>query len=306
MPLITKKVAIVIPCFNEELTVEKVVRDFRRELPDARVIVFDNNSSDATAARALGAGAEVYNSPRKGKGAVIRHAFRTLEADIYILVDGDDTYPAEAVHQLLKKLEDGADIATGDRLSAGHYSKENKRPLHNFGNRLICRSINLLFDKKLNDVLTGYRAMSRRFVKSCPILIDGFEVETEITIHAIERLFEIVEVPVAYRDRPPGSISKLNTVSDGMTIMRSILWIFKDAKPLLFFSILAGIQLLPALIALANPAFQINSSPFLLAIGLTGVVTASVTFSTGLALDTVVKLHRERFEMNILKMGKTD
>lgn len=297
--------AVIIPCLNEATTIGKVVADFRRELPGAKIFVFDNNSTDGTRANALAAGAEVIPSPRKGKGAVLRHAFRLIDAEYYVIVDGDDTYPAESVHVLLEKVRDGADMANGDRLSGGHYSKENKRPLHDFGNRLICWSIQLLFAKGIRDVLTGYRAMSRRFVKHCPVLIDGFAVEAEMTIHAIERLFSIVEIPIAYRDRPAGSLSKLDTFSDGLIVLRSIVWLFKDAKPLLCFSLLAAAELLVVAAALilgiTHPAWMLPCA----AIAAVALVTTSVTIATGLILDSSIRFHREQFEILMLNYDRT-
>jgi len=294
------EVAVIIPCLNESGTIGKVVSDFRRELPGATIFVFDNNSTDETRSNALAAGAEVIPSPRKGKGAVLRHAFRLIDAEYYVIVDGDDTYPAESVHELLDGVREGADMVNGDRLSGGHYSKENKRPLHDFGNKLICWSIQLLFSKDIRDVLTGYRAMSRRFVKHCPILIDGFAVEAEMTIHAIERLFAIVEVPIAYRDRPAGSFSKLDTFSDGLIVLRSIVWLFKDAKPLLCFSLLAAIELLVALAALAVGFFHQSWMLPCAATAALALVTTSVTIATGLILDSSIRFHREQFEILML------
>jgi glycosyltransferase involved in cell wall biosynthesis len=296
---------VIIPCLNEAATIGKVVCDFRRQLPNVRVLVFDNNSTDDTRANALAAGAEVIPSPRRGKGAVLRQAFREIDAEYYVIVDGDDTYPAENVHELLNEVRRGADMATGDRLSGGDYSKENKRPLHNFGNKLICWSIQVLFANDIRDVLTGYRVMSRRFVKHCPILIDGFAVEAEMTIHAIERLLSIVEIPVAYRDRPAGSFSKLDTVSDGLTVLRSIVWLFKDAKPLLFFSLLALLQLLPTFLAIALFMSADPMMEFWLAATVVGFLTTSITFATGLTLDSVVRFQREQFEIRILESTRT-
>lgn len=294
------EIAVIFPCLNEAATIGKVVSDFRRQLPDARILVFDNNSTDDTAARATESGAEVIPSPRKGKGAVLRHAFRLVDARYYVIVDGDDTYPAEAVHALLDEVRKGADMANGDRLSGGHYSKENKRPLHDFGNNLICWSIQLLFSKNIRDVLTGYRAMSRRFVKHCPVLIDGFAVEAEMTIHAIERLFSIKEVPIAYRDRPAGSFSKLDTFSDGLIVLRSIVWLFKDAKPLLCFSLLAALELLVALAALTVGVFHQSWMLPCAGAAALALVTTSVTIATGLILDSAIRFHREQFEILML------
>jgi len=299
------KTAVIIPCLNEAATIGKVVCDFRRQLPNVRIFIFDNNSTDETRTNALSAGAEVIPSPRKGKGAVLRQAFREIDSEYYVIVDGDDTYPAESVHELLNAVRRGADMAMGDRLSGGDYSRENKRPLHNFGNKLICWSIQVLFAKDIRDVLTGYRVMSRRFVKHCPILIDGFAVEAEMTIHAIERLLSIVEIPVAYRDRPPGSFSKLDTISDGLTVLRSIVWLFKDAKPLVFFSLLALLQLLPTFLALALCISAGSLMELWLAAAVVGFLTTTITFATGLTLDSVVRFQREQFEIRILESIRT-
>ncbi len=300
-------IAIIIPCLNEEKTVTSVVSAFSKELPDARIYVFDNNSTDRTAKLATEAGAILVSSPRKGKGAVLRHAFRDIDADIYVMVDGDDTYPAEAVHSMLELVKNGADMVCGDRLTGGQYSKENKRPLHSFGNRLICDSIRFLFNRDIKDALTGYRAMSKRFVKNCPILIDGFAVETEMTIHAIDKLFDFSEISVAYRDRPPGSFSKLDTFSDGLTVMRSILWLFKDAKPLIFFSFLSAAQIAISLFIFAIFASNPDDNFFAIIPGIIFFLTSAITFATGLMLDSVVRFQREQFEirmMNINKAGK--
>lgn len=297
-------IAIIIPCLNEEKTIGSVVTAFAKELPNAHVIVFDNNSTDRTAEIAARSGAIVVPSPRKGKGAVLRHAFRGIEADFYIIVDGDDTYPAEAVHAMLDLAKSGADMVCGDRLSGGHYSKENKRPLHSFGNKLICDSIRFLFNRDIKDALTGYRVMSRRFVKNCPILIDGFAVETEMTIHAIDKLFDYEEISIAYRDRPPGSFSKLDTFSDGLTVMRSILWLFKDAKPLIFFSFLTGLQLIMALLLLAFSAWNFESNVLAILPGILLILTSAITFATGLMLDSVVRFQREKFEIRMMNISK--
>lgn len=295
------KIAVIIPCYNEALTVEKVVVEFRRELPAADILVFDNNSTDQTAALAKKAGAKVIPSPRPGKGAVVRQAFRETEADIYLLVDGDDTYPPEECHTLLAAIMAGADLAVGDRISHGHYSKENKRPLHNLGNAIVCKSINLLFRTNIRDAMSGYRAMSRRFVKNCPILVDGFAIETAMTIHAIDKLFRLEEFPVSYRDRPPGSVSKLNTLADGIIVLRSILWIFKDSKPLVFFGGLALLQLV-AFAGIAIHRLLVGGrGPVLYSLGIDLVATAVTTLCVGFILDTMAKYRREEFETNLMK-----
>jgi len=296
-----QKIAVIIPCYNEERTVGKVVREFKEQLPAADVLVFDNNSRDRTAEQAQTAGARVISSPRPGKGSVVRQAFREVEADIYMLVDGDDTYPAEECHKLLAAVQAGVDMAVGDRISHGHYSKENKRPFHNLGNAIVCKSINLLFGTRIGDAMSGYRAMSRRFVKNCPILVDGFAIETAMTIHAIDKLFRVEEFPVAYRDRPAGSVSKLNTISDGIIILRSILWIFKDSKPLIFFSLLALMQLLASGILMGSLLPDIGPHPYVFALGLCLLATAVTTLCAGFILDTLVRYQREEFEINLMK-----
>lgn len=239
-----KKIAILIPCYNEVVTIGKVVSDFKRELPEAEVIVYDNNSSDGTDEAARNAGATVYYERRQGKGNVVRSMFRNIDADCYVLVDGDDTYPASAVKELIKPvINNGADMVVGDRLSTTYFT-ENKRAFHNFGNKLVKNLINRLFKGSVNDIMTGYRAFSKTFVKSFPVVSKGFEIETEMTIHALDKNMYIVEVPIEYKDRPEGSVSKLNTVQDGMKVMRTIAKLFRDYKPLVFFSIISALVFL--------------------------------------------------------------
>lgn len=216
-------VAILIPCWNEERTIGKVVTDFRRELPDATVYVGDNNSTDATVAVAREAGALVIHVPQRGKGAVARAMFAGIDAGVYVMVDGDDTYPAPAVHKLIRPIRSGlADMTVGDRRTAGEYGRQNKRPFHNVGNALVTRSVNLLFRSQLTDIMSGYRALSQGFVKSLSIPGDGFELETQITLHALKSRVTILEFPIEYRDRPPDSPSKLRTVGDGIRVLRTI------------------------------------------------------------------------------------
>ena len=222
------KVAVLLPCYNEAVTIEKVVRDFRAELPEAEIWVYDNNSSDGSADLAQAAGALVRRVPQQGKGHVVRRMFQEVDADVYVMVDSDDTYPANEVHQLIQPVLAGeADMVNGDRLSST-YMQENKRPGHNFGNTLVCTLIRLLWGQRVNDVMTGYRAFSRLFVKSCPVLAQGFEIETEMTLHTIDKRMSLIEVPVQYRDRPEGSVSKLNTVSDGIRVLKTIFNLFRD------------------------------------------------------------------------------
>lgn len=234
------KIAVLIPCYNEEQTVEKVVADFKKELPDADIFVYDNNSKDKTAELAVKAGAILKHEYRQGKGNVVRSMFRDIDADIYILVDGDDTYPADEVHKLIEPIKKGkADMVVGDRLSNGTYFKENKRGFHGFGNNLVRWLINTLFSSNINDIMTGYRAYSKKFVKCMPVMSDGFQIETEMTVFALVYKMNIVEIPITYRDRPEGSVSKLNTFSDGYKVLVTLFDLFKDYKPLVFYSILA-------------------------------------------------------------------
>lgn len=206
------KIAVLIPCYNEELTVEKVIKDFRRELPDADIYVYDNNSKDKTADIAVKNGAILRHEYKQGKGNVVRSMFYDIDADLYIMVDGDDTYPAEFVHELIKPVEEGkADMCIGDRLSNGTYQKENKRPFHEFGNNLVKKSINVLFKTDLKDIMTGYRVFNKKFVKNMPVMTNKFEIETEMSLYALDKGFVIKEIPILYRDRPAGSVSKLNT-----------------------------------------------------------------------------------------------
>lgn len=295
------KTCVVIPCYNEAPTIATVVRDFARELPDAEIWVFDNNSTDGSADIARAAGARIRNVSRQGKGAVIRQILRTTPADYYVMVDGDDTYPAGAVHALLAPLMRGeADMVVGDRISGGHYRRENKRTGHGFGNHLVTWLINTLFGTHLHDIMSGYRAFNADFARTLPVLTDGFAVETEVTLHAVDKRMSIREVPVEYRDRPPGSSSKLNTVRDGIRVLRSIAWVFKDCKPLWFFLVTSSVFFAAAAVLLAL-TFSSAIAPLP---GLVGAAAAMATGLTllacGLILDTLVKLHRESFEWFLL------
>lgn len=222
-----KKIAVLIPCYNESVTIEKVIRDYKKALPEADIYVYDNNSSDKTDEIARAAGAIVKYEYRQGKGNVIRSMFRDIEADCYLMIDGDDTYPAEHARKMVELvLEKGVDMVIGDRLSSTYFT-ENKRPFHNLGNRMVRFFINKLFDNEICDIMTGYRAFSRKFVKTFPVLSKGFEIETEMTIHAVDKNFLLEEIPVKYRDRPDGSVSKLNTFSDGMKVLSTIAALFR-------------------------------------------------------------------------------
>ena len=235
----TIKTAVLIPCYNEALTIQKVIRDFKRELPEADIYVYDNNSSDGSADLAREAGAIVRHEYRQGKGNVLRSMFSDIDADCYIMVDADDTYPAENAPEMERIILDGrADMVIGDRLNTTYFT-ENKRPFHDFGNRLVRWLVNVLFDGDLQDIMTGYRAMNRKFVKEYPLLSKGFEVETEMSMFALDGNYLVKEIPVDYRDRPAGSESKLNTFADGFRVLKMIMMLFRDYKPLLFFSTLS-------------------------------------------------------------------
>ena len=241
-----QRVAVLVPCYNEALTIEKVVKDFRAQLPDAEIWVYDNNSTDGSGELAKAAGASVRHVRQQGKGHVVRRMFQEIEADVYVMVDADDTYPADEVKKLIQPILNGeADMVNGDRLSST-YMTENKRPGHNFGNTLVCTLIRLLWGQRVHDVMTGYRAFSRLFVKTCPVLAQGFEIETEMTLHTLDKRMSLVEVPVQYRDRPAGSFSKLNTVRDGMRVLLTIFNLFRFYRPELFFGAVGGVLLLIA------------------------------------------------------------
>lgn len=298
----TRKIAVIIPCFNEEKTIGKVVNDFKRELPDADIYVYDNNSTDATAKLAKQNGAIVRLEKRQGKGNVIRTAFREIDADCYILVDGDDTYPAETVKEMADEvLYCGKDMVIGDRLS-GTYFTENKRPFHNTGNRLVRFLINRIFESNLKDMMTGYRAFSKRFVKTYPALSKGFETETEMTIHALDKNMNIKEIPVVYRDRPDGSESKLNTYTDGFKVLKTIFSLFRLYKPFQFFGILAIIMaamaaglFIPVFIEYVNTGL-VERFPTLIVSGFL-FLASMLSFFSGLILDTIARKHRELFEI---------
>jgi glycosyltransferase involved in cell wall biosynthesis len=304
------KIAVIVPCYNEELTIAKVVGDFRRELPDATVYVGDNNSTDRSARLAEEAGATVIPVYRQGKGAVARALFREVEADLYVLVDGDDTYPAAAVHKLIEPVCAGrADMAVGDRRTGGGYRKQNKRPLHSFGNALVTRSINLLFSCRLNDIMSGYRVCSRRFIRNLTITSDGFELETGMTLHALEKRFIIAEIPVDYHDRPADSYSKLHTFGDGFRVLREILWVYKDAKPLVFFTAMSALFLavalaigVPVVIEFMHTGLVLKFPRAILACGL--AVISSLLLICGFILDTIVKLHHENYELHLNRQDR--
>ena len=298
-----EKVAVLITCYNEAVTIGKVVDDFKRVLPDADIYVYDNNSKDDTAAIAEDHGAIVRTEPRQGKGNVVRQMFREIDADYYIMVDGDDTYPAEAAPRLLEPLmNDTADMTVGDRLSNGTYGEENDRAFHGFGNNLVRWLIKVIYGYAFDDVMTGYRAFNRIFVKTMPVLSEGFQIETELSIHAVDKRFRITDVPIDYRDRPEGSYSKLSTFGDGAKVLRAIASLFKDHKPMAFFGWLALILIVLGLIAgipVIAEYFQTGLVPrfptAILAIAL--VICGALSFTAGIILDTVAKTGRKQWEL---------
>lgn len=300
-----EKIAVLIPCYNEEATISTVIADFRRELPEAEIYVYDNNSTDTTYELAVACGAIVKKEPRQGKGNVIRQMFFDIDADYYLMVDGDDTYPAEAVHGLLDKLRSGeADMVIGDRLSNGTYFDENKRPFHDFGNNLVKNTITRLYKTKIRDVMTGYRGFNRIFVKSFPIMSSGFQIETELTIHALDKKFKLVELPIDYRDRPEGSESKLNTFSDGFKVIMMIVKMWKDYKPLMFFGIWTFFFFVFGLFACVPVIREYMLTHFITrvpsAILSTGLmILALLSLVTGLILDTVVTNAKKEYELNL-------
>ena len=305
------KVAVLIPCYNESITIEKVVRDYRRVLPEAVIYVYDNNSTDGTDRIARDAGAIVRYEYRQGKGNVIRSMFRDIEAQCYLMIDGDDTYPAEDAPQMIDLvLNKGVDMVIGDRLSSTYFT-ENKRPFHNSGNLVVRGLINRLFRSNVKDIMTGYRAFSRLFVKSFPVLSKGFEIETEMTIHALDKNFLLEEVPVSYRDRPTGSESKLNTVSDGVKVLKTIMNLFRDYKPLLFFTTLSVICVISAL-ALFIPVLLeyfatglVLRFPTLIVSGVLATI-GILLWICGLILHVPVKKHRQLYEilLNQISIGR--
>ena len=302
------KIAVLIPCYNEEQTVAKVVKDAKTALPEAVVYVYDNNSTDHTAEQAREAGAVVRSEPRQGKGYVIRRMFREIDALCYIMIDGDDTYPLEYAAQMAEQvLEHQADMVVGDRLSSTYF-KENKRPFHNMGNSVVRSTINQLFDCDIKDIMTGYRAMSYEFVKSYPVLSRGFEIETEMTIHAVFNEMVIVNVPVEFRNRPEGSESKLNTYSDGARVLSTIVKLYKNYKPLRFFSALAAIMLIVAAVmflwvfARFLNSHLVENMPTLVVSGFIALGALQAFFS-GLILSDMVTKNRREFERNLYEIS---
>ena len=302
-----KKIAVLIPCYNEAITIEKVIKDYKKALPEADIYVYDNNSTDKTDEIARRAGAKVRYEYRQGKGNVIRTMFREIDAECYLMIDGDDTYPAESARYMCDLVLSGkADMVIGDRLSSTYFS-ENKRPFHNFGNRIVRWLINHLFKNKIKDIMTGYRAFSKDFVKGFPVLSKGFEIETEMTIHAVDKNFKLVEVPVEYRDRPEGSASKLNTYSDGFKVLKTIAILFKEYKPFYFFGILASLFLIialifgiPVLIEYFNTGL-VPRFPTLI-VACIFLVLSMLFWITGIILEVIVKKHKQLYELYLINL----
>ncbi|PJZ69517.1 glycosyl transferase [Leptospira perolatii] len=308
-----KKIAVILPAYNEESTLEDTIAAFGKELPKAEFLIIDNNSSDHTKRIGLesiqkhSVQGRVITEYRQGKANAVRRAFAELDADLYILSDADTTYPASEVHNLIEMLEkESLDMVVGDRLSQGIYGKENKRLLHSTGNNLVKKLINFLFDVKLRDVLSGYRVFSRKFVKNYPVLSSGFELEIEMTLHALDKRFLIREIPISYKDRPAGSFSKLRTLRDGYRVLNTIFWIFKDYKPMHFFGFLSGLAFvasilsgIPSILDYIQYRYVYHVPLAVLAVGL--MVVSILCFSIGLILHTVAKIQRFNFELQLLK-----
>ena len=301
------KVAVLVPCYNEALTVAKVIADFKRALPEAVVYVYDNNSTDGTAEIARKAGAVVRYEHQQGKGNVIRRMFAEVDAECYLMVDGDDTYPAESAREMADKvLERKADMVVGDRLSSTYF-EENKRPFHNFGNSLVRRSINFLFKNDIKDIMTGYRAFSYRFVKTFPVLSKGFEIETEMSIHAVDKNMFVENVVIDYRDRPDGSQSKLSTYSDGFKVLRTIARLFRTYRPGVYFGLwalvlllIAFIFLLPVLITYGKTGL-VPRFPTLIVCGFVAIAAVQ-SFFAGQILKTIYQKNRQDFEMDLYRV----
>ncbi len=303
------KIAVLIPCYNESKTIQKVVSDFKEALPEAVIYVYDNNSTDDTASLAQNAGAIVRHEYQQGKGNVIRRMFREIDAECYIITDGDDTYPADYARQMADQvLQRNVDMIVGDRLSSTYFT-ENKRPFHNIGNTVVRQSINFLFKSKIKDIMTGYRAFSYQFVKSFPVLSKGFEIETEMSIHAIDKNMYIENVIIEYRDRPEGSESKLNTYSDGFKVLFTILKLYKNYKPLNFFStiailltIISAIFFIPILITYSQTRLVPNF-PTLIVCGFIEMA-AIISLFSGIILQTLRQKDRQEFEMRLIQISE--
>lgn len=299
------KIAVLIPCYNEEKTIKKVVKDFKRELPEAKVYVYDNNSKDKTAEIAKKAGAIVRYETKQGKGNVIRTMFREIDAESYIMVDGDDTYPAENAREMIDYvLNEKVDMVVGDRLSSTYFT-ENKRRFHGFGNKLTRFLINRIYKSNIRDVMTGYRAFSYKFVKTFPVMSKGFELENELTIHSLDKNLNVKNIIIEYRDRPEGSESKLNTISDGAKVLKTIFNLYKNYKPLAFFSIVAMILFIVG-IAFFIPVFTnyletglVGRFPTLI-VSILFLICSVQAFFSGLILDNIINTSKQNFEMRLI------
>lgn len=301
------KIAVLVPCYNEAKTIEKVVKDFKKELPNADVYVYDNNSKDNTAEIAKKAGAIVKHEYMQGKGNVIRRMFREIDADCYLMVDGDDTYPAKHAKEMCDLILEGkAEMVVGDRLSSTYFT-ENKRMFHNFGNVLVRFLVNHTFKSNVRDIMTGYRAFSRTFVKSFPVISGGFEIETEMTIHALDKRMKLENVLIDYRDRPEGSESKLNTVSDGVKVLKTIATLFKQYRPFTFFTILSVICLLIGICFFIPPLLGyldtglVEKFPSLIAASFFGIISIQL-FVGGLVLESIARKDRQNFELHLIDL----
>ncbi|MBE6155653.1 MAG: glycosyltransferase [Firmicutes bacterium] len=303
------KIAVLIPCYNEAQTIAKVVKDYKKALPEATIYVYDNNSSDNTAQIAQKAGAVVRHEYKQGKGNVVRSMFRQIKAECYLMIDGDDTYPAENAREMCDLvLEKKADMVIGDRLSSTYFT-ENKRPFHNLGNKLVRFSINTLFKNKVKDIMTGYRAFSYEFVKGFPVLSKGFEIETEMTIHAVDKNYRLVEVPVNYKDRPEGSVSKLNTYKDGAKVLKTIAVLFKEYKPSAFFNIISCIFLILALCFGMPVVIEFYKTGLVprfptLIVASIFLVISLLLWICGVILQVIVKKHKQLYEILMNMMNK--
>ena len=298
------KIAVLIPCYNESKTIERVVKDYKSALPEADIYVYDNNSKDGTDEIARNAGAIVRYETKQGKGNVIRTMFRDIEADCYLMIDGDDTYPAENAREMCEYvLNNDVDMVIGDRLSSTYF-QENKRPFHNLGNKMVRGLINKIFKNNIHDIMTGYRAFSYKFAKTFPVLSRGFEIETEMSIHAVDKNFTLKEIPVQYRDRPSGSVSKLNTYKDGARVLKTIATLFKEYKPSLFFNVISIMFYLVSLlfaIPVFNEYFKTGLVPRIPTLLVSGVMllVALLLNITGIILQVIVKKHRQLFELQL-------
>ena len=305
-----KKIAIIIPCYNEELTIANVINDCKKYLPQAEIYVCDNNSTDKTGEIAKSLNVTVKHEKRQGKGNALRKMFREVDADCYVIVDGDSTYPLNNIEQMCSLvLNKNVDMVIADRLSTTYF-KQNKRLFHNIGNKFVCFLINKLFHNNIKDIMSGYRAMSKLFIKSYPVLSEGFEIETEMTLHALDKKFLIEEVPVDYKNRPDGSVSKLNTFSDGILVLKTMFTLFKDYKPFFFFSVISLFLIIVAFILFVPILMEFMETglvprfPTLIISGVLATMSL-LTISCGIILQTIVRKHNELYEITLNQIQNT-